>query len=134
MALRLEEGTQATAGNDLRAAQRRLQEALDRKARPEELERLLNEVEKALQTFMQSLMRELRQHGEISTQDPEAQSLSSPDMQRLIDQARELIRQGSPDAARQLMADLKQMLQNLRGPSPGAATNRNSTAKLNELW
>ena len=115
MALSLEEGTAATAGNSLRTAQRRLQEALDRKARPEELERLLNEVEKALQTFMQALMRELRQHGEISTQDPEAQSLSSPDMQRLIDQARELIRQGSPDAARQLMADLAQMLQNLRG-------------------
>ena len=115
MALRLEEGAAATAGNDLRAAQRRLQEALDRKARPEELERLLNEVEKALQAFMQSLMRELRQHGQISPQDPEAQSLSSHDMQRLIDRARELIRQGSPDAARQLMADLKQMLQNLRG-------------------
>ena len=36
-------------------------------------------------------------------------------MQRLIDQARELMRQGSPDAARQLMAELKQMLQNLQG-------------------
>ena len=115
MALRLEEGAAAMSGNDLRAAQRRLQEALDRKARPEELERLLNEVEKALQAFMQSLARELRQLGLISPQDPEAQSLSSHDMQRLIDRARELIRQGSPDAARQLMADLKQMLQNLRG-------------------
>ena len=115
MALRLEEGAAATAGNDLRAAQRRLQEALDRKAKPEELERLLNEVEKTLHAFLQSLMRELRQHGQISPQDPEAQSLSSRDMQRLIDRARELIRQGSPDAARQLMADLKQMLQNLRG-------------------
>ena len=115
MALRLEEGAAATAGNDLRAAQRRLQEALDREARPEELEQLLNEVEKTLHAFLQSLMRELRQHGQISPQDPEAQSLSSHDMQRLIDRARELIRQGSPDAARQLMADLKQMLQNLQG-------------------
>ena len=115
MALGLEEGLASTAGNDLRTAQRRLQEALDRKARPEELERLLNEVEKALQAFMQSLMRELRQRGQISPQDPDAQSLSKHDMQRLIDRARELIRQGSPDAARQLMAELKQMLENLRG-------------------
>ena len=42
---------------------------------------------------MQSLARELRQLGLISPQDPEAQSLSSHDMQRLIDRARELIRQ-----------------------------------------
>ena len=114
MALRLEEGVAATAGNDLRAAQRRLQEALDRDASPEELERLLNEVEKALQEFMQSLMRELQQRGQISPQDPDAQSLTSQDMQRLIDRARELMRQGSPKAARQLMAELKQMLENLR--------------------
>jgi len=114
MALRLEEGLAANAGNDLRAAQRRLQEALDRNASPEELERLLNEVEKALQEFMQSLMRELQQRGQISPQDPQSQTLTSEDMQRMLDRARELMRQGSREAAKQLMAELQRMLENLR--------------------
>ena len=64
MALRLEEGAAATAGNDLRAAQRAFKKPRQ-KGQTEELERLLNEVEKALQAFMQSLMREFRQHDQF---------------------------------------------------------------------
>ena len=81
MALRLEEGLAATAGSDLRLAQRRLQEALDRNASSEELERLLNKVEKTLQEFIQSLMRELRRRGQISPLPTFDKSLTSRNMQ-----------------------------------------------------
>ena len=114
MALRLEEGLAADASNGLRAVQRRLQEAFDRGASPEELERLLNEVEKALQEFMQSLIRELQQRGQITPQSPQSQILTSDDMLRMLDRARELMRQGSREPAKQLMAELQRMLENLR--------------------
>lgn len=114
-ALRLEEGRTASASSELREAQRRLMEALERGASQEELERLLAEVEKALQQFMSSLMRELQQRGQIDPTNPDAQTMTNQDIQRMIDRARELMRQGSRDAARQLMAELQRMLENLRG-------------------
>jgi uncharacterized protein (TIGR02302 family) len=114
-ALRLEEGRTSDASRDLAAAQRALREALDRNADIKELERLMNEVQKALEKFMSSLMRELRQRGQLPPTDPNAQTTDMQDLQRLLYRARELMRQGSRDAAKQLMAELQRMLQNLRG-------------------
>jgi len=114
IALQIEEGRAATAGADLRAAQRRLMEALDRNASTEEIERLMNEVQKALEKFMAALMHELQQRGQISPLDPNAQTMTNQDIQRMLDRARELMRQGSREAARQLMAELQRMLENLR--------------------
>ncbi len=114
MALRIEEGLAATAGAELRAAQRRLMEALDRNASNKEIERLMNEVQKALEKFMSSLMRELQQRGQLSPTDPNAQTMTNQDLQRMLDRARELMRQGSREAAKQLMAELQRMLDNLR--------------------
>jgi len=114
IALQIEEGRAATAGADLRAAQRRLMEALARNASAAEIERLMNEVQKALEKFMSSLMRELQQRGQLSPLDPNAQTMTNQDIQRMLDRARELMRQGSREAARQLMAELQRMLENLR--------------------
>jgi len=114
-ALRIEEGRAATAGMDLRAAQKKLMDALERGASTEELERLMAEVQRALNRFMSSLMRELQQRGQLSPLDPNAQTMTNQDLQRLLDRARELLRQGSRDAAKQLMAELQRMLENLRG-------------------
>ena len=114
MALRIEEGLAATAGADLRAAQRRLMEALDRNASNKEIERLMNEVQKALEKFMSSLMRELQQRGQLSPMDPNAQAMTNQDLQRMLDRAREMMRQGNRDAAKQMMAELQRMLENLR--------------------
>ena len=99
----------------LAAAQRALAEALDRNADIKELERLMNEVQKALQKFMSSLMRELRQRGQLPPTDPNAEVTNMQDLQRLLDRMRELMRQGSREAAKQLMAELQRMLQSLRG-------------------
>jgi uncharacterized protein (TIGR02302 family) len=114
-ALRLEEGRASDASRDLAAAQRALAEALDRNADIKELERLMDAVQKALQKFMSSLMRELRERGQLPPTDPNAQTTDMKDLQRMLDQMRELMRQGSRDAAKQLMAELQRMLQNLRG-------------------
>jgi len=114
-ALRLEEGRASDASRDLAAAQRALREALDRGADIKELERLMDEVQKALQKFMSALMRELRQRGQLPPTDPNSQTTDMQDLQRMLDQMRELMRQGSREAAKQLMAELQRMLQNLRG-------------------
>jgi uncharacterized protein (TIGR02302 family) len=138
MALRIEEGLAATAGADLRAAQRRLVEALDRNASAKEIERLMNEVQKALEKFMSSLMRELQQRGQLQQMDPNSQTMTSKDIQRMMDRARELMRQGSRDAAKQLMAELQRMLENLRsalsrGGRPQSQQSKQAQQTMKEL-
>ena len=60
-ALRVEEGISAIASRDLRAAQQALQEALRHGAAPRELERLMAQVQRALDRFLSSLLRKFQQ-------------------------------------------------------------------------
>src|SRR5206468_6575405 len=54
-ALRIEAGDAATAERDLRAAQQALQEALTRGAPDEEIDKLMDDLERALDRFLQAL-------------------------------------------------------------------------------
>jgi len=113
-ALQLEEGLSAVASRDLREAQKALMEALQNNAELEELERLMDEVQEAMDRFMEALRQQMEQLGQMQTTDPNAQVMNNEDLQRMLDRARELMRQGSREAAEQMMAELQKMLENLR--------------------
>ena len=57
MALHIEEGDAPQAERDLRAAQKALREALSRGASPEEIERLTQQLQKALDAFLAELAK-----------------------------------------------------------------------------
>jgi uncharacterized protein (TIGR02302 family) len=117
-ALHLEEGELAIAERDLREIQKALMDALARGAEDEEIERLIDELQQALDRFLEALAEQLRDQlaegAEMSELPPDAQILQSDDLQRLIEQARELARSGARDAARDLLSQLQNMLENLR--------------------
>ncbi len=115
IALHLEEGLSALASRDLRAAQEALREALENNASLEELERLMDEVQRALERFLSALMQQLEQNGELPQLDPNTQTMTNEEFQRMLDRARELMRQGNRDAAREMMAQLQRMLESLQG-------------------
>ena len=114
IALSVEEGLAALAGRDLMAAEKALREAMERGADLKELERLMDEVQRALDQFMTAMLRELQMRGQEMPVDPDAQILGTEDLKALLDQAREMMRQGSMEGAKQLMAELRRMLENLR--------------------
>ncbi|MDA0240774.1 MAG: DUF4175 family protein, partial [Proteobacteria bacterium] len=114
IALRIEDGITSIASRDLAEAQKALQEALKNGASPEELERLMAEVQRAMDRFLKSLAEQLQQRGELTPLDENQRILGSDELQKLLDQARELMRQGSKEAAQQLMAELQRMLENLQ--------------------
>jgi uncharacterized protein (TIGR02302 family) len=117
-ALHLEEGELAIAERDLREIQKQLMDALARGAEDAEIERLIDELQQALDRFLEALAEQLRQQlaegAEMGELPPDAQILQGDDLQRLIDQARELARSGARDAARDLLSQLQNMLENLR--------------------
>jgi uncharacterized protein (TIGR02302 family) len=117
-ALRIEDGKLSLAERDLRDAEKRLMDALNRNAPDPEIDRLIQELQQALDNYLQALAEQLRQQLQQGMQpqpmDPNAQVIDSRDLQRMIDQARELARQGNRDAAKQLLSQLREMLESMR--------------------
>ena len=118
-ALRIEDGTLSLSEQSLRDSQQALLDALSNKETTDaELERLMREFEKALDEYMKSLAELMRNNPELQKQlpqiDPRAMILSQQDLKNMMDQIRDLARSGQRDAARQMLSQMQQMLENLR--------------------
>ncbi|MEQ8355392.1 MAG: TIGR02302 family protein [Kiloniellaceae bacterium] len=120
-ALRIEDGDLTLAERALREAQEALMEALSRDAEDEEIERLIDELQQALNNFLDELIEQMREELAQNNQQMQNQELPSDsqlldrqDLQEMLERARELARSGAKDAARELLSQLRNMLENLR--------------------
>ena len=114
-ALRIEDGEFAIAERDLRKIQESLMRALENKADSAEVQRLMDELQQALEKYMQALAEHLQKQGLSQIPiDPSSRTMDSSDLQRMIDEARELARTGAIDAAKRMIAQLQKMLDNIR--------------------
>jgi uncharacterized protein (TIGR02302 family) len=116
-AMRLEEGSISAAEMALRAAEQALQDALDRGASDEEIEKLMNDLQQAMNQFLDALTQQAMKNspnGRIPPDTARQMTLQREDLQRLLDKAREMARGGARDAARQMLSQLQDMLENLR--------------------
>lgn len=114
-AVRIDEGRNPETMQDLRDAMRRLENALAHNAPDSEIERLMNQVQQAMNNYLQSLAQQM-QHMNPSKLPPAnpQNMLTMRDLQQMLDRARELAQTGAKDQARQLLSQLQQMLENLR--------------------
>jgi len=119
-ALRIEDGGLSIAERDLRDAERRLMEALDRGADDQELQRLMDELRQAMNQFLDAVEQQMRQameRGEMPPEmpmDPNVQTMDRQDIEEMLQRMQELAQTGSKDAARQMLSELQQMLENMR--------------------
>ncbi|HMA15106.1 MAG: TIGR02302 family protein [Bacteroidota bacterium] len=131
-ALRIEEGGLATAERELREAQERLMEALERDASDEEIERLIEELQQALNNFLDELVKQMQermaegQPQEMTPQDMplDSQMINRQDLMEMLERARELAQSGAKDAAKELLSQLRNMLENLRADPFAQQMNR----------
>lgn len=118
-ALRLEEGEAAVAERALQQAQEDLREALEQGASQQELEELMDRLQAALENYMQALAREMARQGMEPMQPmqmPEgAQTITPQELSDMVERMRELTQMGAREAAREMLAQMEQML---RGMSP----------------
>jgi uncharacterized protein (TIGR02302 family) len=117
-ALRLEDGDLAVAERDLRDVQKRLMEALARGAPDEEIQRLMDELEQALDRYLQAMAEQLQERmseGEDPPPLPEnAQMLGERDLQEMLQTMRELAQNGARQAAQELLQQMQDILENLQ--------------------
>ncbi|MGI9373911.1 MAG: TIGR02302 family protein [Hyphomicrobiales bacterium] len=127
IALAIEDGNLSVAERELRKIRQQLAKALAENAPPEEIARLMDKMRKAMERFMREMAREMQrrmEEGQLSQQqqplNPD-QTITSKDLQKMMDQIEKLAKQGSRDAAQKLLSELERLMENMR---PGMMTKR----------
>jgi len=140
-ALRVEDGQLSHAERELARAQDALMKALARNAPDAELERLMRELQNAMNQFMQEMAKKLQNSpnsDQVMPFDPTARIMQSSDIQRMMDQIRELMKAGSREAARQMLSQLRNMMESLRNArmmqsNPNAQRGNQAMRQLQEM-
>jgi uncharacterized protein (TIGR02302 family) len=115
MALSIEDGDLSAAEKRLRQAQEALQQALENNASDEEIDKLMAELRQAMEEFLREFAERSMQNPNTAQQMPEnSQELRQSDLQRMLDQIENLAKSGNRDQAKDLLAQLQQMMNNLQ--------------------
>jgi uncharacterized protein (TIGR02302 family) len=119
MAVGIEDGDISDAQQALRNAEEALRQALDRGATDQELKALMDQLRAAMDRFMQAMAEQLKNSQQLARPlSPNSRMLSQRDLQSMLDRLENLARNGAKDAARQLLQELQQMMENLQMATP----------------
>src|SRR3989440_646582 len=121
MAVTIEDGQLSDAEAALRQGQGAWRPALERGAADEGIKKLADELRAALDKFMQALAEPMRKNPQQLSRplDPNTRMLRPQDLKNMIDRMEQLARSGARDAARRMLEELQQMLENLQMARPG---------------
>ena len=120
LALHMEEGQADESARELEAARQAARDAMEQFAREptdanrQALEQRLKELQEAIDRHMQAMLEEAERNHEALPFDPEAEHLTDKDLDRLAEEARQALREGRMDDAREKMAELERLLDRLR--------------------
>lgn len=131
-ALYLEDGGMSLALARLRAAEQALMDALAENADAATLDRLMDELQAAMHDYMQAMTEQLRQSmqdgEEVPRFDPNANGISSQDLDEMMDQMREMMRNGMTDSAQQMLENMRRMMENMQAGVQSQMTDENRQA------
>src|SRR6266849_2315923 len=135
LAVTIEDGDITDVDKALRAAQEAIKQALERGASDEEIKKLTENLRAALDNFIRQLVEQQRNNPQQLARplDPNTKMLSQQDIKNMIDRMERLSRSGDKDAAKQLLEQLQQMLENLQMAQPGQSGDSDMEQALNEL-
>lgn len=133
IALRLEDNGLSLAERDMRSLEKALQDAMARGASFDEIENLMNQFERAMGNYLNSMYQQMMQQGmqDLPSLDPSAQSVDVSDIDRLLQQIRQLMRSGNHEEAQKLLSKLQEIMANIKS-NPSAA-NAEAQKKVMEM-
>ncbi|HZH51163.1 MAG TPA: TIGR02302 family protein [Microvirga sp.] len=124
MALQIEDGGLSDAERELRAAQDRLKEAMERGASNEEIKRLTEELRQAMDKFLREFAQRMQQNPQSQDQAQNQRSpdrvISQDDLNRMLQQMEEALRRGDMAEAQRLLDQLRNILENLQTAQPNS--------------
>jgi uncharacterized protein (TIGR02302 family) len=135
LAVTIEDGNISDVEKTLRAAQEALKQALERGASDEEIKKLTENLRAALDNFMRQLAEQMKNNPQQLARplDPNTKVMRQQDLNAMIERMERLSRSGDKDAAKALLEQLQQMLENLQMAQPGQSGDGDMEQALNEL-
>jgi len=135
LALHMEEGQTEQSARQLEAARQAARDALDRAtqqptdAARAALEKRLQELREAIDRHMRALAEDAQRNNDIAPFDPNSAQLSNRDMDRMAEQAQQAAREGRMADARQQMAELEKLLDQLRNARTQQGDSKQATGR-----
>ncbi len=115
MALQIENGDLTEAEKALRNAEKALRDAIDRRAPPEEIAKLTEQLQAAMDKFLKELAEQDKKGDKQQAQaDRNSKSISKSDLQKLIDRLKEQAKSGNREEAKKALDELQDLLENLK--------------------
>ena len=129
VAVHVEDGDLSDAERRLRTAQEELMKALERDASEEEIKRLMDELRTALNEFLENMRQQAQNNPNFMPENPLSPNrvITSQDLERMLKKIEDLAKTGSKDAARQMLSELRDLLENAQ---PG---NQASSSQSQEM-
>ncbi len=133
VALRIEDGNLSSAERELRAAQERLKEAIEKGAPQEEIQKLMSELRQALNSYLQALRQQQSPKSDRALASPNAKTISPQDLQELMNRIESLAKSGSTEAAAQMLNELRDILESLQTPQSDEASAEEERQNMQRL-
>jgi uncharacterized protein (TIGR02302 family) len=123
-ALRMEDGALAAAEQALNDAEDALTEAIENGASPEQINQRIAQLQRALMDYYEALAEKMPD-GNFPMMDPNnaMQSMGAQDLAQMMEQLSQLSEMGAEDAAREMLSELRNMLDMLRNASLNPQSN-----------
>ncbi len=116
--VQIEDGHLTDLRAEIEALKQQLENALRDKAPPEKIDELMRKMREA----MNKLMDQLQKQSADGSQKPQnGKGISPEDLQKMMDKIEQLSKNGSKDAAAQMLAELNKLLQSLKPGQSGQA-------------
>ncbi len=137
--LAVEEGHVGDLRAELKALKEQLEQALRDGSSQERIDELMRKMREAMNKFMDQMQKDAQhQKPDSQQQSQNGKSITPEDLQKMMDAIEKLQKNGSKDAAQQLLSQLDQLLQNLKPGQGGQAKNgtpgmQNQMDALSEL-
>lgn len=122
MALQIEDGNLSDAERELRAAQDRLKEAMERGATDDEIRRLTDELRQAMDKFLREFAQRMQQNQQQAQENQRSpdRMISQDDLNRMLQQMEDAMRRGDMAEAQRLLDQLRNILENLQTARPNS--------------
>ena len=139
MALQIENGDLSESEKALRNAEKALRDAIDRRAPPEEIAKLTEQLQAAMDKFLKELAEQDRKDAQQQAQNGRnAKSISKNDLQKLIDRLKEQAKSGNREEAKKALDELQDILENLKTakrqkPDPQARAMAEGLNQLDQM-
>lgn len=114
LAREIDKNSLTDAQRRLKMAQDKLAEALERGASDEELEKLMSELRRAMDEYMRELAENAERNPQNQQDQQNSQEITRNDLDDMLDKLEDLAKQGSKDQARELLNQLREMMDNLQ--------------------